>query len=673
MLAKYFAPQMNEGGSFVLFSGVNAFKVSVGYLGVAITNGAVDFLTRSLAVELAPIRVNAVSPGVIDTGAWDALGEDGKRDYFAHIGGRNPARRIGTSDDVADAVLFAMTNTFMTGMTLKIDGGEPLAATAGIGSGHAGLGQCGMPADVAWRGKTVHTGIYKTPVQGPVMVRRLNIDGDGQGDLAGHGGEQRAVMVYQTESYEHWKSHLGRDDLEPGISARTSRRPASAMTRSASATGTGSERPIRSHPAAGDLLPGRYASRRTGYAESSCRPSSSGLLLPRHHRGMCAAGDAIVRTRRGRHELSVADVDALLYLPDRDVGHSARLLSASAEPGLAAVLRRAARREKLHRRNAAADRRRAGWTGFRHLRVAQTHRESTAVMSIELESEDGAPLPAPRPGQYLTLRIPGAGDPAPLRSYSLSCAAGARYRISVKREEHGLVSRWLHQHAGAGSVFDVAAPRGDFYLGDDNGPAVLVSAGIGITPVLAMLHALATHGSDREVWWLHITRDARTLAFGPEVNKLLDALPNAHRRVFYTADAGRPDQRAIAALDLPRDAAVYLCGPDAFMQDMRGVLAAPGSIRPAFAPSCSAHCRRSIPVSPMRRTGRHTCPTDLREPGHQCRSRAAGSPSTGRNLRQHPRARGGLRRAHPVLLPQWRLPYVRHRTIDGTANYTSAA
>jgi len=126
MLAKYFAPQINPGGSFVLFSGVHAFKLNVGYLGVGITNGAVDFLTRWLAVELAPIRVNAISPGVIDTGAWDSLGEDGKRDYFAHIAGSNPARRIGTPEDVASAVLFAMTNTFLTGMTLKIDGGEPL-------------------------------------------------------------------------------------------------------------------------------------------------------------------------------------------------------------------------------------------------------------------------------------------------------------------------------------------------------------------------------------------------------------------------------------------------------------------------------------------------------------------------------------------------------------------
>jgi NAD(P)-dependent dehydrogenase (short-subunit alcohol dehydrogenase family) len=126
MLAKHLAPRVNPTGSFVLFAGANAFKVNVGYLGVAITNGAVDFLTRSLAVELAPIRVNAVSPGVIDTGAWDPLGEAGKQAFFDHVGATSPAGRIGTVDEVAQAVLFAMTNTFMTGMTLKIDGGEPL-------------------------------------------------------------------------------------------------------------------------------------------------------------------------------------------------------------------------------------------------------------------------------------------------------------------------------------------------------------------------------------------------------------------------------------------------------------------------------------------------------------------------------------------------------------------
>jgi NAD(P)-dependent dehydrogenase (short-subunit alcohol dehydrogenase family) len=126
MLAKHFASQLKSGGSLVLFSGVNAFKVNVGYLGVAITNGAVDFLTRSLAVELAPIRVNTISPGVIDTGAWDSMGEAGKHAYFELVGDNNPVRRIGTTEDVASAVMFAMTNAFLTGVTLKIDGGEPL-------------------------------------------------------------------------------------------------------------------------------------------------------------------------------------------------------------------------------------------------------------------------------------------------------------------------------------------------------------------------------------------------------------------------------------------------------------------------------------------------------------------------------------------------------------------
>jgi len=126
MLAKHLAPRINEGGSFVIFSGVAAAKIAVGTLGVAITNAAADTLARSLALELAPIRVNAISPGVIDTGAWDDFGAQGKADYFAAIAARNPARRIGTAEDIAQGVLFAMTNTFLTGQTLHIDGGEPL-------------------------------------------------------------------------------------------------------------------------------------------------------------------------------------------------------------------------------------------------------------------------------------------------------------------------------------------------------------------------------------------------------------------------------------------------------------------------------------------------------------------------------------------------------------------
>jgi NAD(P)-dependent dehydrogenase (short-subunit alcohol dehydrogenase family) len=126
MLARAFRELINPGGSLLISAGVAAFKIQPGTLAVAITNGAADTLTRSLAVELAPIRVNALSPGVIDTGAWDALGDERKAAMFEHVAATNPARRIGDASDVAAAAVLALTNPFMTGMTLHVDGGERL-------------------------------------------------------------------------------------------------------------------------------------------------------------------------------------------------------------------------------------------------------------------------------------------------------------------------------------------------------------------------------------------------------------------------------------------------------------------------------------------------------------------------------------------------------------------
>ncbi len=425
-----------------------------------------------------------------------------------------------------------------------------------------------MPADVTWRGKTVHTGIYKSPVTGPVMVRRLNIDGDGQGDLAGHGGEQRAVMVYQSESYDYWSRFLGRDDLQPGN-----------FGENFTITGLSDDEVcIGDRYAIGEaefeVTQPRVTCFRVGMRLGE--PDMPNLLVA-HHRpgfyfrviteGRVQAGDAIVRTRRGRHELTVADIDALLYLPHRDID----LLRKSVDvPALSLGWQQSFTDLLTDHQDVTP-----GWSGFRRLRVTATQRESASIMSIRFAADDGAPLPIPRPGQYLTLRFPDAGDPAPLRSYSLS-SYGAEYRISVKREEHGAVSRWLHNNIHAGAVLDVAAPRGDFYLMEEAEPVVLLSAGVGVTPVLAMLHALAEGRSTREVWWVHTTRDANTLAFGQEVGDLISELPHARQQVIYTSTSGRLDGRAVAALGLPRNASVYMCGPDRFMADMRTALAASG-------------------------------------------------------------------------------------------------
>ena len=202
------------------------------------------------------------------------------------------------------------------------------------------------------------------------------------------------------------------------------------------------------------------------------------------------------------------------------------------------------------------------------------------MMSIRLEADDGGALPTPLPGQYLTVKIPGAGDPPPMRSYSLSGdPAAGYYRISVKREDHGQVSRWLHSHAGSGLVIESAAPRGDFYLVDDNGPVILVSAGIGATPVMAMAHALAAAKSPRQIWWLHTTQSSATLAFAAEVTALLDVVARRSSAGLlhpWRRHATRLDRRSIAALGLPTDATAYLCGPTGFMDDMRDALTAAG-------------------------------------------------------------------------------------------------
>ncbi|WP_310774229.1 MOSC and FAD-binding oxidoreductase domain-containing protein [Mycobacterium sp. Z3061] len=435
----------------------------------------------------------------------------------------------------------------------------------------------GMPKDVQWNDRTVHTGIWKTPVDGRVMVRRLNIDGDGQGDLGGHGGEQRAVLVYQTESYEYWAGYLGRDDLRPGHFGENF--TVSGLADDEVCIGDR----YRIGDAEFEVTQPRVTCFRVGMRLGD--PRMPNLLVSQHRPGFYCrviseggvqAGDDIVRTRRGRHELTVADVDALLYLPDRDPEQLRKVVDV---PELSPGWQQSFTEMLAAPGDAAA----APITpsGFRRLRVIATRRESPSVLSITLTSEDGTALLPALPGQYLTVRIPG--ETAQVRSYSLSGdPRAAEYRISVKREEHGVVSRWLHSHVEPGAVIEAAAPRGDFYLIEDDKPVILLSAGIGVTPVLAMLHALSAGGADAGIWWLHTTRNPDTEAFAAEVDELIAVMPQAIRRVYYTETQNRLNGQAIAALGLPTGATAYLCGPASFMADMRTALTGlgfdPGSI-----------------------------------------------------------------------------------------------
>ncbi|GAA5114833.1 MOSC domain-containing protein [Pseudonocardia adelaidensis] len=441
----------------------------------------------------------------------------------------------------------------------------------------------GLPQDVAWRGRTVHTGIWKRPVPGKRMVRRLDVDGDGQGDLAGHGGVNRAVLVYQLGSYRHWRRHFGRNDIEFG-----------AFGENFTVDGLADDQVCigdryRIGEAELEVSQPRVTCFRVGMRLGE--PDMPALLVA-HRRpgfylrvlteGQVEAGDEIVKIADGPERMTVAEIDGLLYLPDRDPAALRRALRIPAlSPGWQGSLR-----ELLDAADGQQDEApqpahvEVGWPGFRLLRVHATVAESSTITSIRLGPEDSVSLPVARAGQYLTVRVAGAGDPAPVRTYSLSSAPGeADYRISVKREPKGLVSRYLLDNLRPDSVIEVAAPRGEFVLRDGTNPVVLVSAGVGVTPVLAMLHQLSGQHAEREVWWLHAARGPGAHAFAAEAHRLLATLPRAHEHIFYTAATpaelaatgahpGRITAETLAGLALPGDASAYLCGPAAFMADI---------------------------------------------------------------------------------------------------------
>lgn len=455
----------------------------------------------------------------------------------------------------------------------------------------------GLPKDIDWRGKTVHTAIWKEPVQGRRTVRRLNIDGDGQGDLAGHGGEHRAVMVYQIDSYRYWERYFDRKFPtcgQFGENLTVEGMPDDAVS-------IGDRYQIGS--ALLEVTQPRVTCYRVGIRMDEPQMAS---LLVAHHRpgfymrviqeGEIGAGDEIVKVGKGPEQMTVAEIDALLYLP----GHSREQLErALTIPALAAgwqasfraLLEQQGGEPPNGNRGLAQDSGpRPAWPGFREMRVVAINQECKSVFSLVLTSRDGGPLTDALPGQFVVLRVRSKPNSSPLlRSYSLSNAPGTgHYRVSVKQETHGAVSGYLKNNVQVDSLLEVSAPRGNFLLQQNNDPVVLLSAGVGATPVLAMLHALASAAATRPIWWFFGARNRDDHPFAAEVRRLLSVLPNAKSYIKYSQpgsddrigsdfDApGRLTTADIAALGIPASAHFYLCGPPMFMQDLTSGLRARG-------------------------------------------------------------------------------------------------
>jgi ferredoxin-NADP reductase/MOSC domain-containing protein YiiM/ferredoxin len=452
----------------------------------------------------------------------------------------------------------------------------------------------GLPRDITWRGKTVHTGVWKSPVPGRLIVRKLNIDGDGQGDLSGHGGVNRAVMVYQLDSYRYWERILSRTDFSYGQ--------------------FGENFTVDGLPDLEVCIGDRYRIGTALFEVSQPRVTcyrvgirmdepQMAALLAAHHRpgfyfrvleeGEVGGGDEILKVADGPEQMSVAEIDALLYLP----GHSPEQLERALRiPALSegwkgsfqAILQQksSANPASGNPGLAAPSGPPPGWLGFRPLKVARIDRESVNVVSLTLVSADGHPLVAAQPGQFIVLRMqPEPKGPILLRNYSLSDLPSVdHYRVSIKLELNGVASTYLHEQVRVGHLLDVAAPRGNFTLQPGDNQVVLLSAGVGATPVLAMLHSLAAENSSREVWWLFGARNGEDHPFAEESRNLVKALPHGKRLVAYSRPglkdrpgvdfdaSGRLSVEVLEKLGVSRAADFYLCGPAPFMQDLTNEL-----------------------------------------------------------------------------------------------------
>src|SRR6516225_4478135 len=322
----------------------------------------------------------------------------------------------------------------------------------------------GLPRDVTWSGKTVRTAIWKFPVTGRRIARKLDIDGDAQGDVAGHGGEQRAVFVYQMDSYQYWERFLGRNDFVYGQFGENF--TVEGLSDDEVCIGDR----YRIGDAVFEVSQPRVTCYRVGIRMNEPRMPA---LLVEHHRpgfyfrvlqeGDVGAGDEIVKIAQGPGRLTVAEIDALLYLP----GHSREQLQRALQvPALSkgwqssfqAMLEQDSSSKILAGNPGLANEEQApAWPGFRQMRVAHIRKESASVTSFVLAPIDGQPLPLFRSGQFVVLRLHlDRNKPPVLRSYSLSDLPETdHFRISVKSELNGIGSSFLCNHTQEGDVLDV--------------------------------------------------------------------------------------------------------------------------------------------------------------------------------------------------------------------------
>jgi ferredoxin-NADP reductase/MOSC domain-containing protein YiiM/ferredoxin len=448
----------------------------------------------------------------------------------------------------------------------------------------------GLPREITWNGKAVRSAIWKLPVAGRRMVRKLNVDGDGQADLAGHGGEQRAVFVYQMESYHYWEHFLGRSDFMFGQFGENF--TVEGLADDEVCIGD----QYRIGDAIFEVTQPRVTCYRLGIRMNEPRMPSlvvahrrPGFYLRVLREGEIGAGDDIAKIADGPERMTVAEIDGLLYLP----GHSRQqleralripALSQGWQSSFQAMLNQDESPKGAKGNPGLANEEPApAWSGFRQMTVASIQKESDGVTSFILMPAEGGTLPIAQAGQFVVLKLQvDRAKPRVIRSYSLSdLPSPSHFRISVKSEPHGIGSSFLSTGVREGHLLEVSAPRGSFTLQSGDGPLVLLSAGIGATPVMSMLHQLAAERTQREVWWIYGARNQANHPFAQESRSLLQQLHRARSCIVYSRPnandepgtdfdlQGHIDVPLLEKLGVPSKADFYFCGPSSFLKDIR--------------------------------------------------------------------------------------------------------
>ncbi|MEN0053246.1 MAG: MOSC and FAD-binding oxidoreductase domain-containing protein [Mucilaginibacter sp.] len=450
----------------------------------------------------------------------------------------------------------------------------------------------GQPREIPWRGQMVRTSVFKTPVNGRIRARKLNLDGDAQADLLGHGGEHRAVMVYQTEAYQYWSDTLQRNDFVYGQFGENF--TVEGMADNEVCIGDR----FRIGSAIFEVTQPRVTCWRVGI--STGVPEMPALLISHKRPGFyfrviqegdVGAGDVIEKIADGNEKMSVADVDGLLYLKDHPVDKLQKALEISAlsnawKQSFQNLLDAAS--QGITKGNAGLNGVAAppAWAGFRPFVVQRTRIECEGVRSFDLIPSDGSQIPVFTPGQHIAVRLSVTKDSAPLiRMYSLCGPQNAGYlRIAVKQETNGAGGTYMHQHIKNGDKVEISAPRGTFTLSADKGPLVMFSAGIGITPLLSMLYHVASHDPARELWWIYSCRNGAYQAFAEEVQELGKQLSSFHSKIIYSSpDSGEQcginydikghlDLALLQTLQLPSNSECYICGPQQYYHNITTAL-----------------------------------------------------------------------------------------------------